>query len=200
MKVRRFLQTGLAAAALLAAGLVPGVAGAQTKLRIQSTFPQSTLFWENSKFWADRVNAMSNGKLVVEMLPPGAVVPPFEALDAVSKKVVDGAHSAPAYWVGKNRAAALFGPAPGGPFGMDMMDYMGWINEGGGQELYTELYQKELKANVVPIPLTAVSTQALGWFKNPVKSWADLKGRKCRHTGVTAEVFGRAGTDRVEVR
>lgn len=199
MKLRQFLTTGLAAAALLAAGLAPGLASAQTKLRIQSTFPQSSLIWESGKFWADRVNAMAGGKLVVEMLPPGAVVPPFESLDAVSKKVVDGAHSAPAYWVGKNRAASLFGPAPGGPFGIDMMDYMGWIYEGGGQELYNEFYQKELKANVVPVPLTAVSQQALGWFKTPVKDWADLKGRKCRHTGITAEVFGKAGVTPVNL-
>lgn len=199
MKVRQFLQTGLAAAVLLAAGFAPGVASAQTKLRIQSTFPQSSLFYENSKFFGERVNAMSGGKLVIEMLPPGAVVPAFESLDAVSKKVIDGAHSAPAYWVGKNKAAALFGPAPGGPFGMDTMDYMGWFYEGGGQELYNELYQKELKANVVVFPLTAAGQQALGWFKTPVKNWEDLKGRKCRHTGVTAEVFGKAGVTPVNL-
>jgi TRAP-type mannitol/chloroaromatic compound transport system substrate-binding protein len=199
MKVRQFLQSSLAATVLLAAGLAPGVADAQTKLRIQSTFPQSSLIWENGKFWADRVNAMAGGRLTVEMLPPGAVVPPFETLEAVSKKVVDGTHSAPAYWVGKHRAAALFGPAPGGPFGMDMMDYMGWLHEGGGLELYTELYQKELRANVVPVPLTAVAQQSLGWFKTPVQNWADLKGRKCRHTGITAEVFGRAGVTPVNL-
>ena len=199
MKLRRMILGGLSAAVVLAAGLAPGAASAQTKLRIQSAFPQSSLIWESGKFWAERVNAMAGGRLVVEMLPPGAVVPPFEILDAVSKRVVEGGHSAPAYWVGKNRAAALFGPSPGGPFGMDMTDYIGWIYEGGGMELYQEFYQKELKANVVPIPLTSVSQQAFGWFKTPVKSWADLKGRKCRHTGLTAEVFGRAGVTPVNV-
>lgn len=199
MKLIQSLHSGLAAAVLLALSLAPTAADAQTKLRIQSAFPQSSLIWENGKFWAERVNAMGGGRLTVEMLPPGAVVPPFEILDAVSKKVVDGGHSAPAYWVGKNRAAALFGPSPGGPYGLDMLDYMGWLYEAGGLELYTEFYQKELKANVVPLPLTAVAQQAFGWFKTPVKNWADLKGRKCRHTGITAEVFGRAGVTPVNV-
>lgn len=199
MKLRQFLLTGLSAAVVAAAGLVPTGASAQTKLRIQSAFPSSSLIWESGKFWAERVNAMAGGRLTIEMLPAGAVVPAFEILDAVSKKVVDGGHSAPAYWVGKNRAASLFGPAPGGPFGMDMLDYLGWLYEAGGFELQTEFYQKELRATVVPLPVTSVAQQSLGWFKTPVNGWADLKGRKCRHTGITAEVFGKAGVTPVNV-
>lgn len=199
MNIRRTLLTSLFAAFVLASTVAPSGALAQTKLRVQSGFPPSGLIYENSKFWAERVNAMAGGRLTIEILPPGAVVPPFEILDAVSKKVIDAGHAAPAYWVGKNRAAALFGPAPGGPFGMDMTDYMGWLLEGGGMELYIELYQKELKANVVPVPAVAVSQQSFGWYKTPVKDWADLKGRKCRHTGITAELFGRAGITPVNV-
>jgi TRAP-type mannitol/chloroaromatic compound transport system substrate-binding protein len=63
---------------------------------------------------------LSGGRLEIEVSPPGSIVPAFEVLDATHKKVLDGAHSGAAYWVGKNRAAALFGVAPGGPFGMDM--------------------------------------------------------------------------------
>ena len=58
--------------------------------------------------------------------------------------------TAPAYWLGKNKAATLFGPAPGGPYGMDVIDYMGWIyDDGGGLALYRDFYQVELKQNVV---------------------------------------------------
>ena len=136
---------------------------------------------------------MSGGRLEIEVLPAGTMVPAFEVLDAVHKKVIDGGHTAAAYWVGKHRAATLFGPAPGGPFGMDMIDYIGWLHDGGGLELYRELYQDQLKRNVVPIPMTSVANQVLGWFKRPVKSWDDLKGRKCRETGITAEVFSKSG-------
>jgi TRAP-type mannitol/chloroaromatic compound transport system substrate-binding protein len=170
-----------------------------TKLRFESTFPASGLLFENSKYFAERVKAMSGGRLQIEMLPPGAVVPPFEVLDAVHKGVIDGGHTAAAYWLGKNRTATLFGPAPGGPFGMDMLDYMGWIYEGGGMALYQEFYQKELQRNVVVIPMTSVANQILGWFKRPVKNWEDLKGRKCRETGITAEVFGKSGMNPVNV-
>jgi len=191
------VRSFLAALALLV--WLPSAQAQVTKLRFQGAFPTSSLFYENSRYFAERVKTMSGGRLQIEMLPPGAVVPPFEVLDAVHKRVVDGGHTAPAYWLGKHRAATLFGPAPGGPFGMDMLDYMGWLYEGGGLALYREFYQKELKRNVVPLPMTAVNNQILGWFKKPVKSWADLKGRKCRQTGITAEVFSKAGMNPVNI-
>ncbi len=189
--MRSSIGLGLIVTALLSIVTPPSLA--QTKLRFQSAFPASSLVFENGKYFTERVKAMTGGKLQIEILPPGAVVAPFEALDAVHKGVVDGAHAAAGYWLGKHRAAGLFGPAPGGPFGMDFIDYAGWLNDGGGMALYRELYQKELKRNVVPFPLTSVSHQVLGWFKTPVKNWDDLKGRKCRQTAFTAEIFGKAG-------
>ncbi len=190
MNISRFLAA--CGATVLAVGLTTA-AQAQTKLRCQSAFPPTGMFQENAKFFAERVKTLSAGRLEIEMMPVGALVPAFEVLDATHKKVIDCAHSAAAYWLGRNRAATLFGPAPGGPFGMDTLDYLGWINDGGGQELYREFYQDVLKRNIMPFPLTSASPQALGWFSKPVKSWDDLRGRKCRETGITAEVFSKSG-------
>lgn len=191
----------LVVAVALALAIAPATAPAQkvTKLRFESVFPPSTLFFENSKYFIDRVRALTGGRLQIEMLPPGAVVPPFEVLDAVHKGVLDGAHSSAAYWVGKNRASTLFGPAPGGPFGMDLLDYMGWVHEGGGLALQQEFYQKVLGRNIIAMPMTSGGPQILGWFNKPVKSWDDLKNRKCRQTGITAEVFGKSGMKTVNM-
>jgi TRAP-type mannitol/chloroaromatic compound transport system substrate-binding protein len=193
MKIHHLLATSCYAAVFAIAAILPSLANAQTKLRFQSTFPPNTLFTASGNLFVERVKTLSNGRLIIEMLPNGSVVPATEALDAVSKRVVDGAHSAPNYWVGKNRAAALFGAAPGGPFGMDVIDYMGWIYDAGGLDLYHEFYQVQLKLNVYGIPMTSVANQAMGWFKRPVKNWDDLKGRKCRENGITAEVYGKSG-------
>jgi TRAP-type mannitol/chloroaromatic compound transport system substrate-binding protein len=188
-------------AAACAFAVVSATASAQTvtKLKFESVFPPAGLFFESSKYFADRVKAMTGGRLQIEMLPPGAVVPAFEILDAVHKGVLDGGHTASAYWLGKNRAATLFGPTPGGPFGMDILDYMGWIYEGGGLALYQEFYQKELQRNIIVMPMTSGGPQILGWFKKPVKNWADLKNRKCRETGITAEVFSKSGMNTVNM-
>ncbi len=193
------LAASLAAALLMLTG--GGATEAQTpqKLRVQASFPASSIVMDGFKIWTDRVKAMSGGRLEIEGLPAGTVVPAFEVLDAAHKQVVDGAYSAAAYWVGKHRAAGLFGPTPGGPFGMDEMDFMGWLYTGGGLELYHELYNVELKRNVVVIPMAWVGNQVFGWFAKPINSWADLKGRKCRQTGLFAEVMARAGVTPVNM-
>lgn len=193
MKLSRTFLAGACAALVAMGGALPDAAQAQTKLRIQSAFPAQGLYQMAMENFAERVDALSGGRLKIEILPSGSVVPAFEVLDAVNKKVLDGGYTAPAYWLGKNKAATLFGPAPGGPYGMDVIDYLGWIYDGGGLQLYRDFYQTELKQNVVVFPLAASDRQALGWFKRPVSNWADLKGRKCRQTGITAEVFSKSG-------
>ena len=190
---------GLAIACLAIVGSFSANAQAPQKLRFQASFPPSSSFFDTFRYWSERVKVMSGGRLDIEVLPAGTIVPAFEVLDAVHKQVIDGGHTAAAYWTGKNRAATLFGPTPGGPFGFDILDYQGWLHHGGGNELYNEFYQVVLQRNVVPIPLGTVANQALGWFKRPVKSWEDLKGRKCRETGLTAEVYNKSGGQKADI-
>ena len=193
MKKIGWLAASVAAGLLMAPGLTPAQAQSPQKLRFQASFPSASLNYSCFKDWAEKVKLMSGGRLDIEVAPAGQIVPAFEVLDATHKKVIDGAHSAAAYWTGKERSAALFGPTPGGPFGFDVQDFMGWLYDGGGIELYRELYQVVLQRDVEPIPLCWIGSQVLGWFKEPIKSWADFKGKKCRQTGLTAEVFAKAG-------
>ena len=117
---------------------------------MQSTWPASNTLQEHFKIFGDRVDKLTQGSIKIEAMAAGQVVPAFEVLDAASKKVIDGFHSISYYWVNKNRASVLFAGPPGGPFGMDHTDYLGWMWEGGGQDLWIELYQKEMKLNLMP--------------------------------------------------
>jgi TRAP-type mannitol/chloroaromatic compound transport system substrate-binding protein len=76
---------------------------------------------------------------------------------------------------------------------MDHMDYLGWLYVGGGMEMWRDFYQNELKLNLYPFPAHPSSPQAFGWFKKPLRSVADLKGLKCRQTGLNAEVYAKLG-------
>jgi TRAP-type mannitol/chloroaromatic compound transport system substrate-binding protein len=183
---------GLSVFLCLGTAFLPGVSHAQKKLRIQSAFPAKGTFNDTLVFFAERVKVLSGGRLEIEIFQAGSIVPAFEVLDAVHKGILEGAHSSPAYYVGKNRAAALFGTSPS-PFGMDTFDYIGWMYDGGGMELTREFYQQLMKQNLVSFPLTSAGPQALGWFKRELKDWADLKGLKCRQTGISAEVFSKSG-------
>ena len=140
---------------------------------------------------------MSNGRIEIETLPAGAIVPAFEVMDATSRKVIDGAHTAMGYWVGRSKAAI---PLSHGPlFGMDYIDFFGWMYTGGGLELINEWYQTELKANVVSFPIQPAGPQALGWFKKEIKSWDDFKGVKLRIYGLGNLVFKAAGVSAVQL-
>ncbi|MEY2734754.1 MAG: hypothetical protein RLZ58_163, partial [Pseudomonadota bacterium] len=116
---RRGLLKGAAVAAGAAGAMsAPMVAMAQTTtLRFQSTWPAKDLFHEFANDFAKKVNDMAGGRLKIEVLPAGAVVPAFQLLEGVSKGTLDGGHGVLVYHYGKNSALALWGSGPS--FGMD---------------------------------------------------------------------------------
>ncbi len=194
LKLSTLVATAVAAALGLAgAAWAQAPAAASRTLKMQSTWPASLTLQDNFKYFAERVDKLSGGTLKVDALAAGQVVPAFEILDATSKKVIDGGHGVAYYWVGKNKAAALFAGPPGGPFGMDHLDYLGWLYEGGGLEMWHDFYLNTLKLNVIAFPILPSSPQALGWFKKEIKSVADFKGLKCRQTGLNSEVYAKLG-------
>jgi TRAP-type mannitol/chloroaromatic compound transport system substrate-binding protein len=177
-------------------GLVPDRAGAQrpTTLRIQASFPAASLIFTSVlPVFAERVEKASGGRLRIQALPAGAIVPAFEVVDATHRGVIDGAYTCTYYFIGKHRAAALFTDVPGGPFGMDYIDWMAWHYQGGGLQLLNEFYQDVLKMDIVAWPIFPTTPQGLGWFKKELKSVEDMKGLKYRIPGIAAEVYRAMG-------
>jgi TRAP-type mannitol/chloroaromatic compound transport system substrate-binding protein len=196
--MRLFARSALALAC--AASFATAAQAQQTTtLKMQATWPASLTLYENFTYFVERVGKLSNGALKIDAMPAGQVVPAFEVLDATHKKVIDGAHSWSGYWVGKSKTAILFTGGPGGTFGMDMIDAIGWMHHGGGIELAQEFFQKELKLNLFWHPILPSGPQAFGWFKRPIKNLADFKGMKCRQTGMAAEIWQRMGMTTVNM-
>ena len=189
---RRGLLKGAAMAAGAGAMAAPMLATAQTTttLRFQSTWPSKDIFHEYATDFAKKVNDMASGKLKIEVLPAGAVVPAFQLLDAVSKGTLDGGHGVVAYWYGKNTALALWGSGPA--FGMDPNMVLAWHNYGGGKALIDEIY-KSLNLDVVSYLYGPMPTQPLGWFKKPVARVEDMKGLKFRTVGLAVDIFTEMG-------
>jgi len=199
MKISSSIATAAAAGAIAAALAValpvsgPALAQQTRTLKFQSAVPPSSTTHDALKFFADRVDKLTGGSLKIEALPGGAIVPPFEILDGAHKKVIDGAWGISYWWFGKHKAATLFANTPAGIAGMDQVDFIGWVYDGGGLELWNEFYQKELRLNLVAYPSVPPSPQALGWFKRPIKDLADFRGMKCRQTGIVAELYAKMG-------
>ena len=163
MTPRRFVLAWIAFALpvlILAAVLWhgPGAAVAQQKFvwKVQSAWPATNLLHLSAVELGKMIDEMSGGRLKWDISAAGTVVGAFEVLDAVNRGLIDASHAWPGYWAGKNSAAGLFGPGPGGPFGMDREEYLGWLFAGGGLELYNEMLQKGLKMNVV-VPVFTTS-------------------------------------------
>jgi TRAP-type mannitol/chloroaromatic compound transport system substrate-binding protein len=171
----------------------PAPATAQTPIRwkVQTAWPLGVFPDDAAKLLVSTIDKTSGGRLKIELSPAGAVVPPFEIQDAVSRGVLDGGHTTPGYIVGKLKA---FGPLTHGPlFGMDFIDYYGWYWEGGGHELLQEAYQQKLKMNVVSFQVHPEGPQAMGWFKKEIRSFNDIKGQRYRIYAAGAEVYNKLG-------
>jgi TRAP-type mannitol/chloroaromatic compound transport system substrate-binding protein len=168
---------------------------AQQKIRIQTAVPAASIYFELVKKFGERVQKMSNNRLVFDVLPDGAVVPAFEILDAVDKGVVEGGYAWTHYWSGKNPAAGLFSnPMAGAGVGLDQLSHVAWIFEGGGYDLYRKLYSDVLKVKVEPLFVQPMGPDPLGWFKRPIKDTADFKKMKYRSPpGITGEIFKEMG-------
>src|SRR5207244_8912849 len=112
-KDRRTLLRG-GGLALLGAAAAPAVARAQTqKWRMVTSWPKRLPGpGMSAERVADRVRALSGGKLDISVYAAGEVVPAFEVLDAVGNGVADIGHTASFYWQGKMPAAAFFTTVP----------------------------------------------------------------------------------------
>ena len=186
---RRNLLKGAAVAA--GAMSAPMISRADTvTFRFQSTWPAKDIFHEYANDFAKKVNDMASGRLKIEVLPSGAVVPAFQLLDAVNKGTLDGGHGVLAYHYGKNTALALWGSGPA--FGMDPNMVLSWHNYGGGKAILEEIY-KSLNIDVVSHVYGPMPTQPLGWFKKPIAKVGDLKGLKYRTVGLAVDIFNELG-------
>jgi TRAP-type mannitol/chloroaromatic compound transport system substrate-binding protein len=193
--VRPLLKSFALLALALALSPSPAWSQQSARMRLQTAVPAAADEFKMLQKFAQRVDAMTNGRLKIEVLPDGAVVGAFEILDAVDKGLVDSGFAWTHYWSGKHPAAMLFGsPSGGSGLGMDQMAWVSWYLEGGGKELYRELFDEHLKVNVVGFMVQPVGPEALGWFKQPIRSLADLQKRRFRTPpGIPGAIYKEMG-------
>jgi len=194
---RRFLK-GSALAATATAGTLaaPAVARAEpTVLKMQAAWGGG-IFLENAKSYVDTVHAMAGKDLKIDLLAVDSVVKTSQMQDAVHRGVLDAAHYVPAYWYSKSKTASLFGTGP--CFGWSSQEVLGWVNYGGGQELFDEL-MGSLGLNVVSFFNSPMPAQPLGWFKEQIKDVAQMNGLQYRTVGLAADVMLQMGLSVVQL-
>ena len=188
-------RTGLAVAAATVVLCGPGLALAQ---EYQWTFQTSETAGEPTfvikQEWAERVEAMSGGRISIEILPTGAVVPHPETLDAVGAGILQGHLTDPSYFAGRDPAFAMIGNLVGA-WG-DPLEFLEYMNYGGGEDLYNEL------VNPYNVHLIGASATGLEAFvsSRPIRGIADLEGLRLRAPeGMVYDIFTRAGASPVNL-
>src|SRR3989440_3754695 len=183
-------RTLVRAAALAGALAAPAVARAQTRRwRMVTSWPKRLpgpgLAAERV---AERMAALSGGRLQITVHAAGELTPAFEVLDAVGGGVAELGHTASFYWQGKMPAAAYFTTVP---FGLTPTEHVAWVEAGGGQALWDELYKP---FNVKPFMGGNTGVCMGGWFRRELRGLDDLRGLKIRSLGLGGEVYRRLGS------
>ena len=149
--------------------------------------PGFPVLQEGAERFADNVKTMSNGRLNINVYAGGELIPPLQTFDAVSQGTVEMGHGSAYYWAGKVPEAQFFSTVP---FGMTARGMNAWLYDGGGLELWREVYKP---FHVIPFPLGNTGVQMGGWFNKEINSLDDIKGLKMRIPGLGGKVFAKAG-------
>ncbi len=141
------------------------------------------------KGFAATLHAISRGKLTVDIVPPGTIVPAAEQLDAVSNGKVVFGWSNPALWSQRTMAFQIYNGHVA--VGHEAPAFVQWMRTRGESELNT-LYQDHLKLKVQVLACGIDGPEGI-WFKKTVASTQDLKGLRVRTVGLAFETMQRLG-------
>lgn len=169
------------------------------KFNIQTAVPNSSLYFKLLTKFADQIRAMSGGQLQAEILPSGAIVPPFQIQAAVSHGVVNAGFAWPNYWSGKNSAYILFTNVPAST-GMDQRTLMAWYYQGPGKKLFQHLNQDIMGLNIVAFLIQPMGPDPLGWFSKPITSMKEFATLKYRTPpGIAGQTYNAMGVAAVSL-
>ena len=195
MPTQRRTLLGFAAAAAIA---ISATATAQSQepveLQIQSLWQAGSINQKVFERFAENVGKASGGRLKITPLPVGAVVAYNETLEAVGSGILDGQHSAPAYFSGRDPAFALLADlnaAYENPYQMTQ-----WAYHHGGLELARELYADYNLHYVGPVLWGMESIPV----KQKVETVEGFEGLKLRMPeGTASDLFSKIGAAPVNI-
>jgi TRAP-type mannitol/chloroaromatic compound transport system substrate-binding protein len=190
---------------IVKAGGALAVAGVPTVVDAPNVIAQPKVQWRMSTAWtpaldvlqggAQRVGTivdeMTGGRLRIEVVPGGQIMPPFACFDATSQGTIEGFMAVSQYWVAKEPGLEWFTTIP---FGMDPEGMTAWYYQGDGLKLWEEAYAA---FNLVPRPGQGNAPQMGGWFRRKINTIADYKGLKMRIVNLGGKVYARAGATTV---
>lgn len=186
--MKLFMKTALCG--LVAGGVMSAAAAVQAQDKITWRMqtiaaPNTSEYDDLAKAFADRVNALSEGKLEIKVFGSGVLAGELEAGSAVGKGVFEVWHSYMQLYASKEK---VFRSANEWPVNADRLQAAMWYDQGGAK-IYRDALVDD---NLYHLGVTPVSGEHI-WSNVPLRSVADLKGLKIRSGGVASRSFALLG-------
>jgi TRAP-type mannitol/chloroaromatic compound transport system substrate-binding protein len=189
MKRRQFLQTagvGLAATAIAKPAIAQSMP--EIKWRLTSSFPKSLdTIYGAAETLSKLVAEATDNRFQIQSFAGGEIIPPLQAVDAVSNGTVELCHTAPYYFVGKDPTFGLYCATP---FGLNSRQQNAWFYDGDGMKLLNEFGKK---FNLYALVGGNTGTQMGGWFRKEIKTPEDFQGLKFRIGGWAGKTIQKLG-------
>ena len=155
--------------------------------KLQSGFPDATA--TALPLFAKRVAELSGNRMRIDVLPAGAIVPPFNLLDAVGKGILELGFAPGSNWFGKNPTFTLMAAVP---FGFAPRDQLGFRRRSDVAAIFDRLLEKE---GAIALPCGSFGRSGEIWLNKPLLRTSDLKGAKLRFTGMPLSIYTEIGSE-----
>ena len=171
------MKKTLSTAVLALAVASPALAETWT---MTSTWPSSLELIEIDRKWVENVGKMVDPDvLTIEFYDGGALVPAGEVFGAVELGTIQAGADWPGYWAGRNPA---FSPLATTASLFNAVDYVNWIQEWGGADLYNEIYGQ---FGMVYLPYGVTNNKSgFRTVSQPIQTLEDLQGLRLRLSGL----------------
>ena len=147
---------------------------------------------EDAKGFAELVKTLTNGRIQINVFPGGMLGSALKVSDTVRSGVVQAGHSSMGYDWGIDKATLALS---GGPGHLTPEEFLMWLFEAGGAELWFE-YRKEV-FGIASIPCQISPTEIFLHSTKKVETIEDMQGLKLRTAGAWAEIAGKLGASTV---
>ncbi|MFK7824390.1 MAG: TRAP transporter substrate-binding protein [Oligoflexales bacterium] len=181
---------GLTAMSIPSTRLTKAAVKPKYKWRLVMAVPKTLPIWgEGVLRFANKIKLLTEGELDIQVFGAGELVQAMDTFEAVKSGKAEMGHSAAYYWQDKIASASFFCAVP---FGLEATGMRAWLQEGGGQELWNEVYRCH---GLKPLPAGSTSMQMGGWFKKEIHQIKDFQKLKIRMPGLGGKVLAQLGAE-----
>lgn len=178
----------------LVAGLSPSISHASRSGKPEHVWKMATAWpkglpgsGSGAILTARIIETLSKGRIRVKVYGAGEICNAFDIFDVVSSGDAELGHATGYYWAEKHPLCQIFSSVP---FGMNPFETMAWLDYGGGQVFWDELYDR---FNLKPFAAGNTGIQMGGWFNKEINDIKDFQGMKIRFLGIGARILEKIG-------